>query len=67
MFTRLCFLLIEVPLELIVSVIFLGVYIDPVAIIGAAAIFIFVPIVVICATIMQRYIKRLAPIRDQRS
>lgn len=64
MFVRLSYLMLEVPLELVVAIIFLGVYIDPAAIIGAAGILIFIPIVAICAKIMQNYIKRLSPIRD---
>lgn len=66
-FVRLMFLLVEVPCELLVSIIFLGVYINPVAIIGISVVFIFMPVVQSCSQIMQIYILRLSPIRDQRS
>lgn len=66
-FVRLSFLIMVVVLDLIVAVVFLGVYINPVSIIGAATILIFIPLVALFAVIMQKYIKRLAPLRDQRS
>lgn len=52
MFVRLCFLAIEVPLELIIAIIYISVYISPIALFGVAMIVVLIPLVAGIANLM---------------
>lgn len=52
MFVRLCFLVIEVPLELIIAIIYISVYISPIALFGVAMIVVLIPLVAGIANLM---------------
>lgn len=49
MFVRLSFLVLEVPLELIIAIIYIAVYVSPIALIGVATIVILIPLVALIA------------------
>ncbi|CAL5976982.1 Xenobiotic-transporting_ATPase / Multidrug resistance-associated protein [Hexamita inflata] len=66
-FTKVFYNLFTVPLDLIVAVVYLASYIDPVALIGAAGIFICFPIIGICGDILQKSLNRMATLKDIRS
>ncbi|CAL6068134.1 Xenobiotic-transporting_ATPase / Multidrug resistance-associated protein [Hexamita inflata] len=66
-FTKVFYCLFTVPLDLIVAIVYLACYIDPVALIGAAGIFICFPIIGICGGILQKSLSRMATLKDIRS
>ncbi|CAL6073137.1 Xenobiotic-transporting_ATPase / Multidrug resistance-associated protein [Hexamita inflata] len=66
-FTKVFYNLFTVPLDLIVAIVYLASYIDPVALIGAAGIFICFPIIGICGGILQKSLGRMATLKDIRS
>ncbi|CAL6011075.1 Xenobiotic-transporting_ATPase / Multidrug resistance-associated protein [Hexamita inflata] len=66
-FTQLFYFIFSIPLNLIVAIVYLATYIDPVALIGAGGILIFIPIIGTCARVMQKALSRMATLKDIRS
>ncbi|CAL6014554.1 Xenobiotic-transporting_ATPase / Multidrug resistance-associated protein [Hexamita inflata] len=66
-FTQLFYFLFSIPLNLIVAVVYLASYINPVALIGMGGILLFIPIIGTCARIMQKSLSRTATLKDIRS
>ncbi|CAL6093018.1 Xenobiotic-transporting_ATPase / Multidrug resistance-associated protein [Hexamita inflata] len=66
-FTQLFYFIFSIPMNLIVAIVYLATYIDPVALIGAGGILIFIPIIGNCARIMQKALSRMATLKDIRS
>ncbi|CAL6025720.1 Xenobiotic-transporting_ATPase / Multidrug resistance-associated protein [Hexamita inflata] len=56
-----------IPLDMIVAIIYLGAYVDSVALIGISALLIFMPVIGTCSSIMSKALKRMATLRDIRS
>ncbi|CAL6060898.1 Xenobiotic-transporting_ATPase / Multidrug resistance-associated protein [Hexamita inflata] len=66
-FTKVFYCLFQVPLDLVVAIVYLATFIDPVSLLGVAALFIFVPNILICGKILSKSLSRLATLRDMRS
>lgn len=56
----------EVPLEVIISICYLGAYISPISLLGAALLLIFVPVLFGLSKTMQNCFEELATMRDHR-
>ncbi|CAL6035942.1 Xenobiotic-transporting_ATPase / Multidrug resistance-associated protein [Hexamita inflata] len=66
-FTQLFYFIFSIPMNLIVAIVYLATYIDPVALIGAGGLLLFIPIIGTCARIMQKALSRMATLKDIRS
>ncbi|CAL6103927.1 Xenobiotic-transporting_ATPase / Multidrug resistance-associated protein [Hexamita inflata] len=66
-FTQQFYYIFSIPMNLIVAIVYLATYIDPVALIGAGGLLIFIPIIGTCAKIMQNSLSRMATLQDIRS
>ncbi|CAL6042077.1 Xenobiotic-transporting_ATPase / Multidrug resistance-associated protein [Hexamita inflata] len=66
-FTQLFYFIFSIPMNLVVAIVYLATYIDPVALIGAGGLLLFIPIIGTCARIMQKALSRMATLKDIRS
>ncbi|CAL6070124.1 Xenobiotic-transporting_ATPase / Multidrug resistance-associated protein [Hexamita inflata] len=66
-FVKLFYLFFTVPIDLIIGIIYLSVFINPVVLIGLGAVLIFIPNIIICSRILSQSLSRMATMRDIRS